>query len=454
MARPAVLLPQQMLQTQLAPRSNRKMRYPKHPFQISQLPFHIVPFFIAPVLPGETMKRLMFQARVVTDPIKNPLIGWWIEYYFFYVKLSDLYEREELREMVLNPAWSPSDVTTAQGGVTATDDYYYSGGTGMIDYNTLCYRRCVDEYFRDEDETYTNHRFADASAGTPRTYSLAQVVGNSVFDSVSLVDDETAQDVTIMAETGSESITASEIEAGMRLWHQQRLYGITTLSYEDWLASFGVAAELEDPHKPELIRYVREWSYPTNTIDPTNGTARSAVSWTVQERADKARAFREPGFLYGLSCCRPKVYIRAQEGTFTSLLNDFKTWLPPFYSADPALSRKTVATDAGPLQTVVTDAQGYVVDVKDLFLYGEQYTNLPLTDTNRNFMDCVVAALTDVRYPQALADIDELFVTSGTCFARQDGIVDLEIASAPVNPIIDTSPRGGTRSGETSGGNF
>ena len=431
----------------------RKQWYPKHPFQISHIPYHIVPFFIAPVLPGETMKNLNFQSRVVTDPINNPLVGWWIEYYFFYVKLSDLYEREELREMVLNPAWSPTDVTTAQGGTTATDDMYYSGGTGMIDYNTLCYRRVVDEFFRDEDETYADHRFADAAAGVIRTYSLAQLVGNSVMDSVSLRDDETAQDVTLIDAATSDVLTASEVEAGMQLWRQQRMYGITELSYEDWLAAFGVRAEVEEVHKPELIRYLREWSYPTNTIDPTSGAARSAVSWTVQERADKNRAFREPGFLYGVSVCRPKVYLRAQEGTFTSLFNDYKAWMPPFGMADPSWTRKVVSTSAGPLQTAVTDADGYVVDLKDLLLYGEQYTNHGLSETTRNFMDAVSADLTNVRYPIALADITELFVTPASAYyVRQDGIVDLTIACSPHNPMIDTSPRGGERSGATSGG--
>ena len=431
----------------------RKQRYPKHPFQVSHLPYHICPFFIAPVLPGETMKNLLFQSRVVTDPIKNPLVGWWIEYYFFYVKLSDLYEREELREMVLNPAWSPSDVTTAQGYTTALPDTYHPGGTGMIDYTQLCYRRVVDEFFRDEDETYQDHRFIDL-ASTGRTYSLAQIIGNSAFDSVSLLDDETAQDVNLIDAATSDVLTVSEVEAGFRLWQQQRMFNITELSYEDWLSQFGVRAEQEEAHKPELIRYVREWSYPTNTIDPTNGTARSAVSWTVQERADKNRSFREPGFLYGVTVCRPKVYIRAQEGSFTSLLNDYRAWMPPMAQGNAEWSRKTVATNAGPLQTIVSDADGYVVDLRDLFIYGEQFTNMDRTDTNKNFMDNVTAALTDVRYPQALADIDELFVTSGANNCRQHGVVDLTIACAPVNPMLDLSPRGGERSGQTSGGNF
>lgn len=427
----------------LGERAKRTKRFPKHPFQVSHLPYHIVPMFIAPVLPGETLQKLMFQARVVTDPIKNPLCGWWIEYYFFYVKLSDLYERDKFREMVLNPAVDLTSATTALGTTTAAD-WYFAGGTNQLNYVKACYRRVVDEFFRDENENYSDHQIGDSSS---RTYCLAQLVGNSAFDSVSLLDDETASDVDLDAIGAAANLKASEVEEGMRLWKAQRAFGITTLSYEDWLATFGVNAQVEESHRPELIRYVREWSYPSNTIDPTNGTARSAVSWTVQERADKARAFREPGFLFGVTLCRPKVYVRAQEGTFTGLLNNYKAWMPPWLAqSDPGFSRASVNTAAGPLQTIVTDSDGYVVDLKDLFTYGEQFTNHTLTDTNRNFMDCVAADLTNVRYPVALADIDELFVTTGTNNARQDGVVDLEIACAPINPLVDTSPRGGERS--------
>ena len=447
MAKNSLILPGEALT------GRRRSRTPVHPFLVSHLPFHIVPFHVSAVLPGETMKNLLIQSRAVLDPIKNPLIGWWLEHYFFYVKHSDLYEREELREMVLNPAWSATDVTTAQGGTSAAITNYYSGGTGMIDWVTLAYRRIVDCYFRDEDETYTDHRFADT---IPRTYSLAKIVGDSVFDSVSLQDDETAQDVTLIDAATTDTLLASEVKAGMRLWEQQRLYGITELSYEDWLRSFGVRPDPDEaPHEPELLRYLREWQYPTNTIDPTNGTPRSAVSWSVRDRADKNRMFREPGFIIGLTVCRPKVYIRAQEGTFTSVMNDFKTWLPAMFRGDNALSRKSLSTSAGPLQTVVADADGYVVDVADLLLYGEQFTNVALAGLDTNFMDSVAADLSNTLYPTALADIQELFVTGASaCYCRQDGVVNLNIAMNALNPVIDYSPRGGVRSGETSGGNF
>ena len=73
-----------------APRVGRKLRSPIHRFHLRHYPFQLQPFMLAPVIPGETMKNLLLQARVVTDPIKNGLIGWWQEYYFFYVKHRDL----------------------------------------------------------------------------------------------------------------------------------------------------------------------------------------------------------------------------------------------------------------------------------------------------------------------------------------------------------------------------
>ena len=97
----------------LVPRVGRKLRTPNHPFQLTHCPFAIQPFFIAPVLAGETMKNLLMQARVVTDPIKNGLVGWWIEYYFFYVKLTDLDERDTIMAALVDPTTSMSSLNTA-----------------------------------------------------------------------------------------------------------------------------------------------------------------------------------------------------------------------------------------------------------------------------------------------------------------------------------------------------
>ena len=72
------------------PQQGRVLRRPQHPFQIRTRPWLLQPFFIAPVLPGETMENCLIQFRSVTDPIKSPLVGWWAEYYLFYVRHRDL----------------------------------------------------------------------------------------------------------------------------------------------------------------------------------------------------------------------------------------------------------------------------------------------------------------------------------------------------------------------------
>ena len=66
-----------------APPTSRVGRYPRHTFAVHN-PAHVaVPFMIAPVLPGETLENLFMEARVVSNPVQNPLIGWKQEFYLF-----------------------------------------------------------------------------------------------------------------------------------------------------------------------------------------------------------------------------------------------------------------------------------------------------------------------------------------------------------------------------------
>ena len=136
------------IQTVAVPRSQRVARRPSHTFQLRTRPWEIVPIMIAPVLPGETMKNLLLQSRVVTDPIKNPLIGWWCEYYFFYVKHRDLHERADFEAMVTNPNWS---IPVGVQGSNSTSYYQRAGGVAWL---WLCTQRVVEEYFRYEGEAW------------------------------------------------------------------------------------------------------------------------------------------------------------------------------------------------------------------------------------------------------------------------------------------------------------
>ena len=121
----------------LPPLTNRRPRRPTHPFYVKQRPFSLTPFFIAPVLPRETLDMLLWQARAVSAPLKNPLIGHWLEYYFFYVKHRDLDDRATLTEMMLDP--------TANTGITAagaTSAALYTA-QGTVPWVEKCLKRDV-----------------------------------------------------------------------------------------------------------------------------------------------------------------------------------------------------------------------------------------------------------------------------------------------------------------------
>lgn len=399
---------------QEVPRTQRVGRYPRHTFQLRHRPWVIQPCLIAPVLPGETMKNLLIQARVVTDPIKNPLIGWHLEYYFFYVKHRDLADRAVYTAMMLDP-----DNTTAALNSVAHLDYYHFGGT--INWAEKCLTRVVEEYFRDEDEQASS--FVMASV-TGNNMPIASINQSSWLDSVINDDDYTAFDVDVDGPDANTTVQASEVADAMRKWQMQTLAGLTDMSYEDFLRTYGIKAPETDPHRPELIRYVKDWTYPTNHIDPTTGVPSSACSWAVVERADKDRFFTEPGFIFGVSVVRPKIYLQNQKGSAVGLLTDAYSWLPAVLNGDWSHSIKKVTAGAnGPLASNTDD---YRVDVRDLFLYGDQFVNYALTDTSSNLISLPTAAL-QKRYA-ASADADELFVSaSPSNQIRQDGVIQLTI---------------------------
>ena len=394
-------------------------RYPQHTFQVRHRPFEITPFLIAPVLPGETMKNLMIQARAYTDPIKAPAVGWWLEYYVFYVKHRDLDDRTTLTAIMLDP-----DTSVEALQIAATDTWKYTTDD-TIDWTGMCLKRVVEEYFRDEGEawnTYTITANRPAAQVAQRTW-LDSVLDNTLVASAS---DEELLDISAgTAGGGDDKLMASEVHEALRRWEFERANQLTTMTYEDFLATYGVRQGRLEDHRPELIRYIREWQYPSNTIDPTNGTPRSAVSWVIAETASKPRFFSEPGFIFGVTLARPKVYLQGQEGSAVGLLRNAYAWLPAIMQDDPATSLVVTANSEGPLQSTTNP---YLTDTRDLFMYGDQFINFALTEADANIISLPNAALTNKRYP-ASADADELFVAASPANqVRQDGVVRLTVA--------------------------
>jgi hypothetical protein len=416
-----------MVMLQQVKRTPRVPRRPQHRFYLETRPWQIQPMLIAPVLPGETMKNLLLQSRVVSDPLLAPLVGWWCEYYFFYVKHRDMDGRDDFSEMVLD---KDKDLS-AYRQTTAYDQQLYTP-LGGIKWVEQCLNRVVDQYFRDEGEESQTFEIDGLPAAWIAQDAFYQSGGNAADFSTSGYD----LDVDLDADS---TVTASEIEKAMRQFEFLRANGVTDMSYEDYLSSFGLRGpEVQDPHTPELIRYVRKWTYPTNTVEPTTGVPSSAAVWSIAERADKDRLFTEPGFIFGCQVCRPKIYLSKQKGNAAALMDDAFRWLPAMLQSDHAISWREVSNGDGPFEDI-SDAAGYWIDVRDLLIYGDQFVNVDV-DTATGFNS--IALPTDAfqkRFP-TLAMAQSLFTDQDpgdAQFIKSDGVVSLTILGSQV----DTSPR-------------
>lgn len=395
---------------QAAQRQQRVPRTPTHSHQVRHRPWQIQPFMIAPVLPGETLENGLFQARVVTDPIQNPLCGWWIEYYWFYVKHRDLDARDLLVDMMLTPGTDVSSLNTAAQAET----YHYAGS---IDWTQLCLKRITEEYFRDEGEAWNDTLIGNLP--------VASIGIDHFVDS--LVDE------TLIPEGSDPQTTADNMETMDRYMRQYQLMagmGMANMTYEDFLRSYGVRVpDAQEAHRPELLRYVRDWTYPSNTIDPATGAPSSACSWAIKERIDKSRSFKEPGFIVGVTVARPKVYLANQRGAGVHMLDDAYSWLPALLADDPRTSLKAYASGAGP---ITGTTNGYWIDVRDLLIHGDQFLNFAMSATDDNSV-ALPKATSKWRLPTA-TDADSFFKTaSPNNLIRQDGVTKLTILGTQVD---------------------
>lgn len=389
------------------PKVRRVPRTPTHNWNVRAKPFVLQPVAIAPVLPGETLKNIMFQSRVVVDPIKNPLIGWWKEYYWFYVKIRDL--PTSARDTLVNMFVNPTTATTGLHSAAKLDTYH--GDASSIDFMDLCLTSITEAYFRDEGESRST-----AELGS---MPLVRADGPGWMDSLT--------DTTTLPDGGAIAggTTAEETNRLLDAWEYLRKMNFTDMTFEDYCRSYGVNIPREEElNVPELLRYTKEWSYPVNHVEPTTGIPSSAVSWGIRERVDKDRYFKEPGFIVGVTVTRPKVYFSRQVGSLVDQMGEAFNWLPAIMGDQPEISLKEFAAAGGPL---TTPTNGYWVDFRDLYLYGDQFVNFALTATDAGLVALPTAAL-NKRYV-ASADIDAMFsnAAGGFNLVREDGTAKLTI---------------------------
>lgn len=404
-------------------KTGRTARNPVHPWHVRSRPFELQPICIAPVLPGETMTSLLWQCRAQTEQLRAPLIGWHAEFYWFYVKLSQLDTPENWiapgTGMLMNPEFDPTSLADPGQAVTYHED------TSSIDYVARCKAIVVREYFRDEgieDET--------TAIGIVNGRHVVHVNRPGWMDSIALTSALVAASPDLPDDAAN--ATMRQLEQLARQWEMLNVMGVTEMTYEDFLATFGIGSPNLNAKKPEILRWAKYWQLPATAVDGATGTTSSVVSWKLEGRADKDRLFREHGFICGFVTYRPKTYSNLQGTAAVSALNSAFAWAPRMFDTQFAgVTVKDQVDGTGPLTAVATE--GYTFDTKDLFLYGDQFTNVyDATDVNSIGFGGVPTG----RYPTA-TEIDALFVAANTTnLVYNDGVVRIGVKSA----LRDTTP--------------
>lgn len=394
-------------------RTSRVGRYPKHTFQVDTRPYVVTPFMIAPVLPGETMDNLFMESRVVSDPVANKLIGWKKEYYFFYIKVTDLLTAS-IRDMFIDPA--NTDLAATLGSVANSQPFYTA--KGGINYAERCYDSVVKEYFRDEGELASDYNTADGLA-------IAQIRDTFWMDTLTDKDDM-PEGAAISGATD-----AGDLDRLLDAFEQLRALNLANMTYEDFLRSYGIAIPNKDEDKPELIARFSDFQYPTNTVDPLTGTPTSALSWVFKNGAKDNKFFKEPGFLLGVTVTRPKVYYSGLAGNMAAHMTRAWDWMPNYLREMPETTLKNFATDTGPLGDRTTAPDGYWVDMNDLLLYGDQWQNhtafaaVPAVDGAHHAVPLPDGATFNFKY-MTETHIDAFF-TGANKRIREDGYASLSI---------------------------
>ena len=405
-----------------APPTERVGRYPKHPFLVNAVPFTAQPIMIARVLPGETLENLYLEARVVTDPILNPIIGWKKEYFFFYVKISNLMS-DAIKDMFVDP--TNAEIAGMDEAANLQQTYAAKGG---IDWMAKALERIVYHHFRDEDEAAATFKLADGRYIVP-------IRQNSFLDS--LTDkDQLSEGAAIAGATD-----AGDLDRLMDAFEMARMLTANPMSYEDFLRSYGIAVPDAEEEKPELLARFSDWQYPSNTINPTNGIPASAVSWVFKNGDRGRKFFTEPGFVVGVSVTRPKVYYGGLAGSAAGFAQRAWDWMPNYLQGIPEAALKQFAAGTGALGDRTTDTDAFWLDMRDELLYGDQFHNVRAFDPDAADMtagayNMVALPSTSLnwKYPSE-AMCKSMFVdAAGTAYnVKQDGYVGLSIKGVQVD---------------------
>lgn len=396
--------------------TRRKPRVPVHDFNLRFRPFVLQPFMAAPVLPGDTLKNTLISYSAMTDPIKHPLIGWWFDMHVFYVPFRAMGDSQILQDMVLDPAFGD----LGAGADEAADPDFYHAQATKPSFAMMATQAVVEEYFRHEGEDWLTNAHLDnvPQIGLTKKSAISSFILDSATAEPDTLPGTSDQDDNLdeILGSGLSATFAGAYDAYQALVAAQ----VVDITFEDWLTQYGVRLPTahNDP-RPERIGSYSDWKFPTKAVDQTDGSIAAAVHWRDRVKFDKDRRFKEPGVVLGLCSATPKIYLRNQTEAVIDSLTRSLDWLPAVLGEHAFTSLKLftsngAGTGVGPLAG--TPSSDYWLDIRDLFVHGDQFVNFALSATDANI----------VALPNS---------SGKTRFVSSTDADDLFSAASPVNKI-------------------
>jgi len=403
MARVEVLQPNQQ--------RTRHKRTPSFPIAGVMRPFGLYPLMIHPVMPGETMNSFSLKWRLLSKPLVNPLAGAWLETWLVYVKFTDI--ERSLSEMFVK------DTVSTTGYTAAGDTPRTFTKTGGIDWVKMCLDRLHEAYFIHDNET------ARTIDGVPQVKLNAKTwMQNIMFRP---------------AESAIDTTDVFDQQAELGAFEMMQMMSMQELTYEKYLQQFGVRSVREGIGEPEILRYSRSWSLPTNSVEPSDGSPSTALFFSNELKLEKAKRFNEPGFVMAVSALRPKMFHKYQVASMVQNLWGFSDFFPIYNSNDPNAAIRVINTDDGVFDAAANAAEGsdeLWYDHNDILNHGEQFVNEDFGSLPYTLPAATAPSLLAADAPEDLrgeyctsTDVDALFVgTPGTTgYCQYDGMAMCDI---------------------------
>ena len=366
----------------VAPTLARYVRRPVFNLAGAMRPFGLYPIQASPVLAGDTVMYSMLRGRFISQPMKHPITGGWLEFWQVFVPMR-----------VIGRTATVNDIAPPTTGLVYTADApRFFGKNTQLDHVRAAYLKVVTDFFTQTGVTVPDF---DGVKQLP-------MMGTDWAENL-MLRPASANPAVWPQQNVTEELTGLDVETERQL--------IESADYRAFTQQFGVK-DPEADNRSRIVRYVRAWAQPQVVIDPASGAPRSAFFFDQNIANEKPFRAQEHGIHLVLCAFRPVMFKRLADSSVIGRMNGLKHWLPPRGNAAwDTIQGNDPVFKAG--FGLVGD--NLVYDRSDVFARGEYQINCVDADTPfpvpKSSVGTATGTLADQRgYYATAAEIDGLFV--------------------------------------------